>query len=790
MFSLALAFQMATAPAWTVGPNLQYQWGGADYLPIGLQCGFDAELISKAKNAGIEDFNIEVPATGSWKAVSDELTGKRFFITSTTAMPAATGFTVQPQSYRVNGIRNPQSITLPLPGATKAFVVVALSRDASVISQRTYPVVNGVLKADLRAAKDSDQVALVYPQGESMEMEDLWEKLDERRDIVLRQVRSMGTQPGLRGIINPLGTTPYLAARDDGFVPTNPMFQREFAEFLETKYRNLATLVKAWQLRGIDADFTGKIDEKGQIIESGNSDRNAFIFAAKLIPLWNGTRGVNLMLNPAKDSTLLVEQRKSSYWRDLAECISTARARRIHRIMRSLRRESTVPILQEWTGWSWFFEAPDSELSGLTVKLAKLNPSGILSSLSGVLSSSLRTRRPAPLLVTDLAPTTENLQPTVLDELTGLGVRGVFLRANSAEEFNLIRAAKPLVAENRPMGFFFPQNAMNPATPRKLAGNYWSLPSPADGNRIDLGPEIKCYAINNSSGMSFVMWSERAPVRLEYRFPEAKSALIRGLNNTVPEITPSKTGIYMTLDTTPVVVSGATEPPVPELELVRMDQTVTQLLEWAESEHRDITTEVYDFRQYPELAKTSPYKALQSAQKTFRALASPGVGYSWLEWEKSVDHTFSEVVSDAGCSNGGYLAVRTPFGEQTGRIHAAINVTQRSGSALDVWVAARIPNPSDRARLQFRIGGQIMRITGEPVNQYGSGFGWYNLGTTRLPSTKSEFRVEFMGVTSTDVALDALLFTPQPITPNGTFLPQFVLPKAPKKDPKKGSDGL
>ncbi len=790
MFSLALAFQMATAPAWMVGPNLQYQWGGSDYLPIGVQCPFDIDLITKAKGAGVEDFNIEVPATSSWKAVSDELNGKRFFITSNTAMPTATGFTVQPQSYRVNGIRNPQSITLALPGATKAFVVVALSRDASVISQKTFPVVNGVLKAELKAARDSDQVALVYPLGESMEMEDLWEKLDDRRDSVLRQIRSMGTQPGLRGIINPLGTTPYLSAQDNGFVPTNPMFQREFADYLEQKYRNLATLVKAWQLRGIDSDFTGKIDNQGNIVDSGNSDRNAFVFAAKLIPLWNGTRGVNLMLNPAKDSTLMVEQRKSSYWRDLAECISSARARRVHRIMRSLRRESAVPILQEWSGWSWFFEAPDSELSGLTVKLSKLNPSGILSNVSGVLSSSLRTKRPAPLLVTDIAPTAENLQPTVLEELTGLGVRGVFLRATTPEQFGLIKAATPLTAESRPMGFFFPQNAMNPASPRKIAGNYWSLPSPADGNRIDLGPEIRCYAINNGAGNAFVMWSERTPIRLEYRFPEAKSALIRGVNNSVPDVTPSKTGIYMTLDIVPVVVSGVTEPPVPEIELVRMDQAVTQLLEWAESEHRDITTEVYDFRQYPELAKTSPYKALQSAQKTFRALASPGVGYTWLEWERSVDNTFSEVVADAGCSNGSFLSVRTPFGEQTGRIHASLGVTQRSSASLEVWVAARIPNPSDRARIQFRVGGQVLRFSGEPVNQYGSGFGWYNIGTTRLPSTKTEFRVEFTGISSTDVALDSVLFTPQPVTPNGTYLPQFVLPKAPKKDPKKGSDGL
>ena len=790
MFSLALAFQMATAPAWTVGPNLQYQWGGADYLPIGLQCSFDADLISKAKEVGISDFNVEVPATGSWKAVADELSGKRFFITSTAAMAPATGFTVQPQSYRINGIRNPQSITVPLPGATKAFVVVALTRDASVISQRSFPVVNGVLKADLKAARDSDQVALVYPQGETMEMEDLWEKLDERRDTVLRQIRSMGSQSGLRGIINPLGTTPYLAAQDDGFVPTNPMFQREFADFLEQKYRNLATLVKAWQLRGIDSDFSGTINERGEIIDNGNSDRNAFIFAAKLIPLWNGTRGVSLMLNPAKDSTLIVEQRKSTYWRDLAECISLARARRVHRIMRSLRKESAAPILQEWSGWSWFFEAPDSELSGLTLKIAKLSPSGMLNSVAGVLSSSLRTRRPSPLLVTDLPASPENLQASSMEELGGLGVRGIFFRATTPEQFGLIKTAKPLVADSRPMGFFFPQNAFNPATPRKLAGNYWSLPSPADGNRVDLGPEIRCYAINNGAGNSFVMWSEKTPARVEYRFPEAKSALIRGVNNTIPDVTPTKTGIIMTLDTVPVVITGTTEPPVPEIELVRMDQSVSQLLEWAESEHRDITTEVYEFRNYAELAKTSPYKALQSAQKVFRSLASAGVGYSWLEWEKSADNTFSEAVADAGCSNGSYLAVRTPFGEQTGKIYANLNVTQKTASSLDVWVAARLPNPSDRARLQFRIGGQIMRIQGEPVNQYGSGFGWYNIGTTRLASTKSEFRVELSGLSSTDVALDAVLFTPQPVTPNGLFLPQFVLPKAPKKDPKKGSGGL
>jgi hypothetical protein len=762
MIFTSLIASMALTPAWAVGNAMQLTWDEKDYVPIGLQCQANTTEIEQAKAAGINDFNVEMPANGSWKEIADKLEGRRFFLTMTSVMPLTKGVTVQPQYYRIGSVRNPGRLRLNLPGADKAFVLVVQAESGDLFWQKMMPVKNGVLDAEFTAAREANQTILVYPIGESLEMEDLWERLDERRDQVLRQIRTLKDSTGFRGLINPLGTTPYLSSMDYGFVPTSPIFRKEFADFIEQKYRTPAEVMKAWGLRG--------------------TSRSSFADIARLVPLWNAGRGIPYFLDPDLGQAEIGTKTSPTFWNDLAEAISLTRSRRVARITRSLRQASGVPIFQDWTGWSWFFENPDNELTGLTVRLNKFTPSGLLAGTANALSSNLRSRKPGPILAVDVPLTADLTDQSVLNEMTDYGVRGLFLRAKGPEELTKI-SRLTFTGNLVPMtGFFYPQNASNPAQAQKIAGNLWWLPSPSDGNRLDLGPELNGYEIAVGTSSSYVIWNNGPRKVFDLRLNNPGSVSFRSLSGLALDATTTKTGVRISLDPSPVMISGASHCPVSEAELLRLEREVANMISLAQERKRDISGEAYPFRTFRDLITSNPQKALEVAQDTHRKLGSVLAGAVWLEYERQSKNTFSAVVKDAGCSAGGALHLRTPLAESTGVVHATVNVPQRTTGALDVWIGARIPSPMDRERLRFKIGGQTMQIRGEPLSLYGSGYGWYKLGVTRLSSISNEFRAEIIGTTSTDLSLDCVLFTPLPFQPQNVKQPEFSFPEA--KPPK------
>lgn len=766
MVASSLIAFMSLAPSWAVGNHLQLTWSGSDYVPVGIQTEANSKQIPEAIAAGIKDFNIEVPAGGAWKDIAAKMGDSRYFFTVTSSLPNALGTVVQPQYYRLNNIRSSQTISCSLPGATQALVVVALAHDGSIISYKSAPVINGFLKTDVKAAAESDQVVLIYPTGESLEMEDLWERLDERRDQILRQIRIMGAQPGLRGIINPLGSTPYLANRDNGFVPSSPTFRREFADFLEEKYRNILTLMRAWNLSAADLEN--------------------FSDAAQLIPLWNGARGVKALYNPKQNTLATAEPKRSAYWSDLSETISKTRVRRVHRIIRSIRKASSLPIFQDWAGWSWFFENPENELSGLSVRLNKFSPSGLLNSVSGAMSSNLRSRNPGPVFAVDVPYSQDLDQPAVLEDLSAFGVRGLFVKPRNSEDLAKISKMTLSSGESKPNAIFFPVNASNPAFVQRLPGNLLWLPSPADGNRLDLGKDLSGYQISDGVNISYIIWATGGRTQMDFLLNNPTAATIRSLNGNPPIVTATKTGLKIELDHNPILISGASHCPIPQSELLRLEREIGTLFSVAANQRRDTTLESLDFRKYRDSLQTAPDKAYLLAKKVMRNLSGMLTGLIWSEFESSGNNTFSEVVSDAGCSNGAYLGVRTPLAEATGVVYAALNVPQRSTGNLDLWISARIPNQADKARLKVKIGGQTLAFNAPPLSPYGSGFAWYNLGTTRLPSFKTEVRVELTGTASTDVALDCVVLSPQTFQPNNVQVPEFlVVPPENQKPPEK-----
>jgi hypothetical protein len=762
---------LSLASNWSVGNQLQLNWGGTDYVPVGLQVEANSKLIPDAISAGIKDFNIEVSASTPWKDIVSKMGTSRYFLTVNSSLPSARGTIVQPQYYRINNVQNPQKISAKLPGASKALVIVVLARDGTVISSKITDVVSGVLATEVKAMSDTQQVVLIYPIGESLEMEDLWERLDERRDQVLRQVRVMGSQPGLRGIINPLGTTPFLTNQDNGFIPSSPVFQAEFADYLGEKYRNVVSMTQAWNLLA--------------------SDIESFQEASQLIPLWNGSRGVKGLYSFKRNTILQVENtKKSAFWNDVSASISKTRVRRVHRIIRSIRKACTVPVMQEWAGWSWFFENPENELSGLSVHLNKFTPSGLLTSISGAMSSNLRGRNPGPVFAVDVPYSADLDQQGVLDDMNSFGVRGLFVRSQKPDDLPKIAKMSLGKPDIRPSALYFPVNASNPAFVQKLPGNQLWLPSPVDGNRIDFGPDISGYSMSDGTETSYVMWTNGPRTTMDFLLVNPTTVTVKGYGAIPPVVTTTKTGLKIEFDHSPIVIKGASSFPVPVLEMIRLDREITNLFAVAAGQRRDTTTETIDYRNFHELSSTAPNRAYSLAKKVQKSLSGTLTGVVWAEFESSNNHLFSEITNDAGCSNGACLTLRTPLAEATGMIYAKLGLPQRSTGTMDLWIAARIPNQADKSSIRVKVGGQLMTLAGPPMSPYGSGFAWYQCGSTRLPTARTELTIELTGSTSTDISLDCLALSPVPFQPQNTLIPMLSvsLPKDPGP-PAKGKKG-
>ena len=219
-----------------------------------------------------------------------------------------------------------------------------------------------------------------------------------------------------------------------------------------------------------------------------------------------------------------------------------------------------------------------------------------------------------------------------------------------------------------------------------------------------------------------------------------------------------------------------------------MEREIGQLFQMAATQRAEVTSESVDYRNYRALLTESPSRAYTLAKKVMKSLSSTLTGAVWAEFESTNAHLFSEVTNDAGCSNGASLSLKTPLGEATGLVTAKISVPQRSTGPMEMWIAARIPNPADKAAIRVKVGGQLMSLVGPPMSPYGSGFAWYLCGTTRLPTTRTDVIIELTGTPSTDISLDCLMLSPQPFQPMNVMMPELNIGTAtpPKKPGLKG----
>jgi hypothetical protein len=749
---------------WSVSDSNALVWGGQPYIPVGVAIDPSSASVAKASAAGLKDVILDVASNGQgWSEAASALEkdGMRYLLRLNSMAPLAPGVAVEPQSYRIAGITEARNVVLRLPGTTSALVIVAATRDGYVETVQRVKLTNGTLNFDVKPKSSMEHVMLVYPVTEGLEMPDFWEGMDQHRDRLIANLRNTKLGPGLRGIVNPLGRTLSLPGRDFDFVPTSPAFQLEMANLLEARYRNVLTAMRSWSMNA--SDFT-TMDERGQ-------PKATFNDLARLVPLWNGARGIPQLWDLKTDKLYPVDSKKSTVWKDLTEVVNVAGLRRFDRLVAAVRAVANVPVVQEWAGWAAPYENPKSPLDGVGIRASGKGTDQLIRSSSRAASSLMRWQNPGWLL----ASSVQSAEPGLaIDNLAQLGAKGFFFERSDDEALKVIgsesqkRASDATMFQIKPSVVFYPENAENPAQPQKLPGGSWWLPTPSDGNRIDLGPNFKAYRMNLRGVRTIALWT-RTPGRYVLRMVKPDTVTIQTIDGSDPQAKVVKKGLELNLTDYPTLIAGTEEIPVPEVEVANVTQKFGKLLTDAQAAHRDATEERIAFEQAVRSFELNPGGSYATMLDQYYRAAQKLGTFTWLEAERVQETNFSEAILEPAASNGGALALRTPIPPDRA-YYSEYALPARSDAEQTVWLAARIP-ADQRKNVQVLIGGQTMSLAEEPINIYGDGFGWYRLGTTRLAGGNARLRITVVPLDGVDLALDAILLTPTTFVPNGVTPP-------------------
>ena len=759
---------------WSVNATHTLIWGGLPYIPRGLRIASTIEDVRQAKALGFKDVVVEVPLSATPpNDVFAELdrSGMRYLVAVDSLAPALPGYAVEPQGYRVDGLMGARHVEFPIPGCRTALAIFVVKRDASVDWSKRVPVENGRFAMDVDAGNDVERVLLVYPQVIGIAQPDYWEDFDRHRDLLLAMLKRSTLGSGFRGLIDPIGRALHLETLNNRFVPSGAFYQNELRNFLQKEYRSIETAQKAWSM--------------------SSSDIDSFEQLARLVPLWSGARGVSQLWDPTTDKLYMCESARSRAWPDITEVMSQAATRRYQALCTAIRGVVDAPVVQEWAGASAPYGDDGAGLTGLGMVVAGATTSTTVEWAAKPAGAVLGWSTPGWFVATDLRLEPSAILSTVLDDLSSIGARGWFVRSKDPALLKSVAEEAQKTGDDAnlsqwsPAPLFYPENATNPATSQRLPAGKWWLPSPVDGNRIDLGTKFSAYRSKSKTGQSVAIWMNSGSARVRLRMLEPKAAKFATLDGTDPQPKVVKDGVEVNLTEYPLLVTGTEEIPIPDSALIETEAQYEALFAYGAAHRRDMTQERFFFADNVHGFDRNPGGSFALLREEFWKLNKKVGRLMWIEAERPGDTNFSGPVPIPGCCEGSALTLSVPVATTSEAYYAAYDMPVSSEEDLEVWIAARIPK-EQRSDVRLTVGGEILRITDEPVSAYGTGFAWYRIGTTRLKGPSTLVRLEVRPPAGADLAIDTILFYPGKFHPAGTRMPDAIMfPTGPLKKGKR-----
>lgn len=733
---------------------------GSPYIPVGLHIEPTIEAIEAASAAGITDVFVELPLElGTWRRILPELEARnmRYMVGISSLAPSAQVVAIEPKSYRVSGMAGVVDIKLDIPGGTRVYAVVANERNGAVTWEGMLPVERGRLEFRYDVRSEFPHVLVFYPEVRDQRMPDYWEGFDSYRDDLLRILQSAPLGVGYRGLVNPAGKTLRSFQVDDTLVPTSPLFRMELETYLRQKYGTADLVASSWHV--------------------ALHNNRSFEELAACVPLWQGSRGIESILN-MNSGKVTVAERRDDMWADIRTVVRSGAARRLNRLVDVIAEATGKPVFQDWNGWGGLYEDGDGALAGITYRMAPTTAVEVLDQAASPMSSALRRARPMVGIANSIplnAPVGDLDPARIIRQSESLGTRGWFFVADSAEEVQAVSEAAATYRDNASIArlkvnpLFFPAAATNPAVSGRLPGGYVWLPTPGSGERLDLGPTMEGYRYVDRGNTTFVFWSATANQRVKMRLSSEVVPAMFAVDGTDLEIKQKKNEIEMIVPTTPVVVQGSLEMPVPIESFTATQLAATYLIDTF-GKLIDISgTEMTAMSRITAGFDRAPLGSYVALRKQFNDLTVKSAPYNWIEAERPLTTNFSDVVDVSGASGGQVLGLE-PKVKSLAPYTAEYVVQNRLGGVHSVWIAAKMDNRA-REALKVNVAGRDMPIAPDPVSYYGEGFAWYRCGEIELPKGQTRLWLRAQSDAPVSCFVDVLMVAPGDFRPNGVYPP-------------------
>jgi hypothetical protein len=775
----------------------------------------DTQALATLKAKGIQDVLIKPIASAVhispavWQRLIDYLDaqGFRYGIAFGAGVTTPlTGTVVKPANYRIAGVTDNVEVTWNLNDALGGRYVLADPNDASTIVQSgDVRVEEGrlIMPAVRRVGRAS--VALLYPRKQfklSREggLADLWAGYDAYRDHLLNTLGKVKFGAGLRFFLDPLGPPLAIEGEVDYCVPDSPAFRLEWEAFLTRKYNSLDNLMNQWRM----------------------TTRNLKDFqqAARLIPLWAGSRGVAFLMDTASGAQFPVQPEASRFWSDLRQYRTESITEYMNGIADLLKREiAHVPVIFTRTHLHRIFTNTNRSggFDGLGIAAYGRGSALVTGGADSVLSQCEESAKTMWCLVTETLDSaslageqtgyaSQQALSQDLDWLRSIGAKGFFLNGfqvlPEAEYpgFQLLRTPEQIdwlkayanrltgeldLARSQPRTLFFPESAAGLVRAGPIGnGGVWWVPSLAPGKPMRFGSSYAGYTLTLPEGELTVLWSLRGtrethllvadPRRVEVTtadgLPIKGKAHLKGRVYTV------------VIGEAPVVIHASGQEIFP---LEAVEDAIAQLKALvARALEAKLPAEQFKFML--QKAETNyrlkePRMAYLIAQSALDGLVGMIQPYTWLEGEMPEAHTFTETVANDAASGSMYLLLNTETPPTREGYGVRYKFSVPADDVYTLWIACTPPGPHASPFVwlvdtEEPHSSSEATVVGAPylANQ----FIWMNLGrvslkaglhtltfriTDRAPAAKRYY-----------LAIDALILTRSAFSPNGTARPSLA----------------
>ncbi len=734
-------------------------------MPVGYRIPAQADALAKARTAGVKDLILDFGMATDLKSIAAaaEADGIRYLVSLADPAPLAPAFVVDPAGYRIDKVDPRADIRIPMPRARSVFYLILNPNDYSITSKGWSDVVDGVARLTLSLpASDAGYVALLYPRVIESSLPDYWELLDNRRDTMLAKLSKAQLGPGLRGVLNPFGDAESWTSANRDLVPDSAMFRLEFEAYLQEKYKTTPALEVAWKLTRRNMD--------------------SFSAAARLVPLFGETRGVEAFFDPETSDILYASRFQNAYWNDVRTVISTSALRRTGRIAKAVRQVVDVPVIYEWKDWSavQYRENPSGDGIGMIAKGVAMDPLETNAAATAATAIAWNSRR--WLVATSLSGPYESEKQLrdVITQTLSLGAKAWFVRWRDGSEATWVAALNaeasqsPTTANEMPRAIFYPLNARYPANTMLLPNNVWWLPVPVAGDRLDIGPNYEGYRMKAPFGEFTALWRTDAPTKTKLRFTDPAVVSIRNYDGSPVEMKLVKEGIELVIDTLPVIISGTDEMPAPidAIDLLRAD--FRSLEKEAQAKRIPTASTTFAFEDAFRGMERSPGAAFAKMIDVYRELTLKVAPYSWIEGESTIETNFGEAAVDPAASNKRALALDTPIKPTRLGYFAKYKFQSLPEiEVAEVWISASVPEEL-RSFVTVSVGDVTLAPLANP--QYSGGdYAWYNLGKLTLRNGQYVLTVTLAdNAPAYRMKIDSLLITPIPFKPAGPRIPRYV----------------